>query len=91
MQAVGFIYAGGFVVTLITLYVRAGFPGIKQDWRQFLLPNLPWFGLMGLKAWAWPVTLGIWFYNGRGPSAWEAVTEMDGREVRAIRRTRHNK
>jgi hypothetical protein len=86
MQALGFIYAGGFVVALITLYVRVGFPAIKQDWIEFLIPNFLWFGLMIVKAWAWPITLAIWFYNGRKPSAWKAVTEINGREVRAIRR-----
>jgi uncharacterized membrane protein YoaK (UPF0700 family) len=87
MQALGFIYAGGFVVAMIALYVRVGFPAIKEDWLEFLLPNLPWFALMLFKAWAWPVTLGIWVYNGRQPSAWTAVTKLDGREVRAIKRT----
>lgn len=60
MQALGFIYAGGFVVAMIALYVRVGFPPIKEDWLEFLLPNLPWFALMLFKAWAWPVTVGIW-------------------------------
>jgi hypothetical protein len=87
MQALGFIYAGGFVVTMIALYTRVGFPAVKPDWREFLLPNLPWLGLMLFKAWAWPVTLGIWLYNGRQPTAWTAVTKLDGREVRAIKRT----
>jgi len=87
MQALGFIYAGGFVVAMIALYVRVGFPAVKPDWREFLLPNLPWFALMLFKAWAWPVTLGIWLYNGRQPSVWRAVTQLDGREVRAIKRT----
>lgn len=86
-MALGFIYAGGFVVAMIALYVRVGFPSVKPDWREFLLPNLPWFGLMVLKAWAWPVTLGVWLYKGRQPSVWKAVTHLDGREVRAIKRT----
>jgi hypothetical protein len=90
-QALGFIYAGGFVVAFIVLYVRVGFPGMKQNWQEFLIPNLPWFGLMAIKAWAWPITLAHWFYKGQGPSAWEAVTEVDGREVRRIRRPPHGR
>lgn len=89
MQALGFIYAGGFVAAMIALYYRVGFPEIKQNWREFLLPNLPWFGLMLIKAWGWPATLAIWIYNGRKPTAWKAVTEINGREVRAIKRTSH--
>lgn len=34
MQALGFIYAGGFVVAMIALYVRVGFPAVDQDWRD---------------------------------------------------------
>jgi hypothetical protein len=79
------IYCIGFFSTYGVLYVRAGFPG-GPDWREFLIPNFPWFMLMGLKAMGWPLVLGHWFANGRQGSAWEAVTRADGREVRRIRR-----
>ncbi len=83
-SAVGLIYLGGFIVTWIILYHRAGFPNVKPDWREFLLPNIPWFGLMVLKFWFWPLTLVVWLVNGRGPSRWEAVTEIGGRPARRI-------
>jgi hypothetical protein len=82
--AVGLIYFAGFIVTWVVLYHRAGFPEVQPDWREFLLPNLPWFGLMSLKFLFWPVTLASWFLTGRGPSPWRAVTEIDGRPARRI-------
>lgn len=83
MDAFGIIYASGFVVAWIALYVRAEFPP-QGGWLEFWLPNWWWFGLMALKMWAWPVTLGHWLYNGCKPSQWKAVTKLEGREVRRI-------
>lgn len=85
MSAVlGFGYLAGFVITWVILYQRVGFPGVDADWREFLIPNLPWFGLMVAKFWFWPVTLTAWLLDGRGPSRWRAVTQLDGRPVRKI-------
>lgn len=83
MEAFGFLYAGGFFVTWIVLYLRADFPP-QRGWLEFFLPNLWWFGLMVLKMYAWPLTLGHWLYNGRPPSRWKAVTRLNGRETRKI-------
>jgi hypothetical protein len=84
--AVGFSYLIGIAVTWVILYQRAGFPEVHADWREFLLPNLPWFGLMILKFWFWPVTFAAWLIDGREPSRWRAVTQLNGRPVRKIMR-----
>lgn len=81
---VGIIYLVGFVAAWVILYQRAGFPDVEPDWREFLIPNLPWFGLMIAKFWFWPVTLGVWLMTGRGPSRWRAMTVIDGRPARRI-------
>lgn len=80
----GFGYLAGFVVTWVVLYRRAGFAGIDADWREFLIPNLPWFALFVLKFWFWPATLAAWLVEGRQPSRWRAVTELEGRPARKI-------
>jgi hypothetical protein len=82
--AFGFCYLTGFVVTWIALYRRAGFQEIDADWREFLISNLPWFALMIVKFWFWPVTLIGWLIDGRPSSRWRAVTELNGRPVRKI-------
>ena len=83
-NVVAIVYLVGFIASWIVLYHRAGFPDVKPDWREFLIPNLPWFALMIAKFWLWPVTLGVWLLTGRGPSRWRAVTELNGRPARAI-------
>jgi hypothetical protein len=83
----GITYSVGIVVTWIALYNRAGFPAIAPNWREFLASNPGFFVLMATKMFFWPATLGIWLASGRGPSAWEAVTQIDGREVRRLQRT----
>lgn len=84
--AIGLIYLGGFIVTWVVLYQRAGFPDVGADWREFLLPNPLWFILMFMKFWFWPLTLVVWLLTGRGPSRWRAVTEINGRPARKILR-----
>lgn len=77
-------YLVGFVIAWVILYQRVGFPGVKADWREFLIPNLFWFVLFGLKFMFWPVTLVVWLIDGRQPSRWRAVTELEGRPARKI-------
>lgn len=89
MDAFAGIYAIGFFISWAVLYMRADFPP-GGGWLEFWLPNFWWFVLMILKAWAWPVTLGHWYYNGCRPSQWKAVTRLDGREVRQIVRVGAN-
>lgn len=84
--AIGLIFLGGFIVTWVVLYQRAGFPDVDADWREFVFPNPLWFVLMVMKFWLWPLTLVVWLLTGRGPSRWRAVTEIDGRPARRILR-----
>jgi hypothetical protein len=57
---------------------------MEPDWREFLIPNIPWFILMVFKFWFWPLALAAWLATGRGPSRWQAVTSIDGRPARRI-------
>jgi hypothetical protein len=81
----------GLIATWIQCYRRVGFGEIKRehgiDWREFLIPNLPWFLLTVAKVFFWPVTVVAWFVLGRPAETWRALVEENGREVRAIRRT----
>jgi hypothetical protein len=80
----GFAYLAGFVVTWVVLYQRAGFPEVDADWREFLIPNLPWFVFFVVKFLFWPATLAAWLVEGRPPSRWRAVTELEGHPARRI-------
>jgi hypothetical protein len=80
----GLSYLAGFVITWVVLYQRAGFPAVPADWREFLIPNLFWFVLFVFKFWFWPATLVVWLIEGRPPSRWRAVTELEGRPARKI-------
>jgi hypothetical protein len=89
MGALLVLYDLGAIAAWIVLYNRVGFPEVRQkyqvDWREFLLPNLAWFGLFILKGLLWPVALGAWFASGSPKvSAWRAVTQADGMEARRI-------
>ena len=53
MLAFAVVYDVGLIITWIALYQRAEFPSGGR-WLEFLIPNLPWFGLMMLKICAWP-------------------------------------
>ncbi|MDQ1686223.1 MAG: hypothetical protein QOC82_2960 [Frankiaceae bacterium] len=93
MMALLLAYDAVAVAAWILLYHRAGFPDVRTkhnvDWREFLLPNLPWFFLLLLKIMFWPAPLAVWLVNGRPKeSAWRAVTEVEGRPVRRIVRLR---
>lgn len=82
LVAIGFW--GGFLPSMIAQYVRTGFPDTDADWREFLISNAWWFALMLGKAVLWPITLGVWLYQGRPGTQWRAVTEIRGRPVRRI-------
>jgi hypothetical protein len=91
----GFIYFVGIIVSFNVYYYRAGFRSIKAekgiDWREFILPNLPWMGLMLLKCFGWCAVLIVWALQGRPPSPWQASTMQEGREVRAVRRVSNDR
>jgi hypothetical protein len=78
----------GFIIAWVQVYRRAGFPDIKQregiDWREFLIPNIPWFVMTVFKVWFWFVPFGLWLAQGRPGSPWRAVTEVNGRPARRI-------
>jgi len=84
LEVLVLIYFIGFIVAWIVLYQRAGFPDVEPDWREFLIPNIPWFFLMVIKFMYWPITLVVWLLTGMGASRWRAVTELDGRPARKI-------
>ena len=90
MEALGFVYLGGFIIAWIVLYHRVGFPDVQSDWREFILGHPTGFGGWALatiaKAWFWPATLAIWLATGSPASRWKAVEEIDGRETRRILR-----
>lgn len=78
----------GFIAAWVIAYRRVGFSEIKAehgvDWRQFLVPNLPWFALTVAKVWFWFITLAHWYLTGQSGPRWRAVVELDGRPVRRI-------
>lgn len=79
-------WVGVFVATAV-LYVRVGFDRTDADWRQFLIPNLPWFGLRLLQIIGWPFTLAYWAITGFPKSPWKAIEQdQQGRPVRRIER-----
>jgi hypothetical protein len=82
------IWLIGVVVSAIVLHYRVGFPDVRLservDWREFLIPNIPWFALNLLKMWFWPVTLAAWLVQGMRKSRWRAVTSVNGRPTRRI-------
>ncbi|WP_327002125.1 hypothetical protein OHA72_44460 [Dactylosporangium sp. NBC_01737] len=68
---------------------RARFQDTGLNWREFLLPNLPWMLMTLGKMLVWWAVLIAWLARGMPPSPWRAVTEdSHGREVRAIVRVR---
>ncbi len=86
------LYDIGMVVAWVVLYNRVGFPRVRHesdvDWREFLLPNLPWFALFIGKGFLWPIPVIMWFANGQPKeSAWRAVSEINGRPARRIVRS----
>lgn len=87
LWAVWFI---GWVASWIANYERVGFRDLKAehdvDWREFLLSNLPWFVLLVVKVWFWPLFFVHWLATGRRSSGWRAVVNVDGRPVRQIKR-----
>jgi hypothetical protein len=58
------------------------------NYREFLLPNPGWTLLWAIKVLFWPVVLAFWAITLFRPSPWKATVEIDGREVRKIRRIR---
>lgn len=86
MTGLATVYCVAGIITWICLYQAVGFPS-GGGWLEFVIPNLWWFGLFYLKLVGWPLTAAHWLYFGRRPSRWTAVTNLHGREVRAIMRT----
>lgn len=87
---IGIGYWVGVIASIVTYYMRSGLGDVKSsqgiDWRQFLLPNPAFFVLLLVKAALWPAVLIFWLVTGRPQSPWLAVTDRDGRPVRAILR-----
>lgn len=90
MQYIGFANLAGFIVSWFVYYHRSGLAAVKAqegiDWRQFLLPNLPFFLLYWAKMFVWPLVLVYWAVTGFKPSPWRATTDIDGVEVRKLLR-----
>ncbi|GAA3455732.1 hypothetical protein [Dactylosporangium matsuzakiense] len=64
---------------------RARFGDTGLNWREFLLPNLPWMLMTLGKMLVWRAVLIVWLARGMPQSPWRAVTRDDtGREVRAV-------
>lgn len=64
---------------------RAGFRDTGTNWREFLLPNLPWMLMTLGKMLIWWAVLIFWLATGARNSPWRAITsDENGREVRAI-------
>jgi len=82
----------GVVSSWFVYYNRAGLADVKAregiDWRQFLLPNLPWFVMTRAKCLFWELILVVWLLQGVPPSRWKALTSRDGQPTRAIVRVR---
>lgn len=75
----------GLIISIPLHAVRAGLGKVEPSWREYLIPNLPWFGLVLAKAIAWPGVLAHWITRGCPPAPWQAVTRLpDGRDVRKI-------
>jgi hypothetical protein len=85
-------YLAGVIVSWFVFNVRAGLNDAKHnegiDWREFARPNLWWFSLTYLKCWVWWAVLAFWLVQGRPPSQWRALTEVDGRSARRIVRVK---
>lgn len=80
-------YDIGLVVAFFVFGARAGFGKVGPNFREFLIPNPLFFAQLVGKSFTWPLVLGYWLYQGSPPSPWRAVTEINGREARAVRRT----
>lgn len=84
----GWIHLGGIVAAWFVLYSRSGLRDVKArhgvDWREFLLPNIPYFLLMWAKCLVWEVVLIVWLATGRPESPWRAAVEIDGRPARTL-------
>lgn len=85
LQVVDCSYIIGIFASWFVYHSRAGFSKLQgTDWREFLLPNLPWFLLMWGKCLAWLPVLIVWCCTGMRSSPWKAVTDIEGRPVRSI-------
>ena len=80
-------YDIGLVIAFFVYGSRAGFGSVGAGWREFLAGNLTFFATLIGKAFAWPIVLVVWLAQGRQPSPWRAITEHNGRPVRAVVRT----
>ncbi|MET7426551.1 hypothetical protein [Dactylosporangium sp. NPDC005555] len=79
----------GILASGLVYLHRARFQETGLNWREFLLPNLPWMLMTLGKMLVWWAVLVVWLGRGMPTSPWRAVTEdATGREVRAIVRTR---
>jgi hypothetical protein len=81
----GWVMLVYFIGLLASVYVQLGRVGLlKVERREFVRSNLGWFLMSVGKDFIWPAVLIVWLAQGRPASRWEAVTELDGRDVRAI-------
>jgi len=78
----------GVLVSWLVYTNRAGLSDIKHkqgiDWREFLVPNVPYFALQLGKQLIWPVVLVVWLARGRPASPWVAKTQIGKYEVRKV-------
>jgi hypothetical protein len=90
-EILGLMPLASLFISWFIYYERSGLSKVKSeervDWREFFLPNLPWFLLMWAKCFTWPIVLIVWLARGAPASPWRAVTVVNGRPARAIVRT----
>ncbi|GDY33027.1 hypothetical protein [Gandjariella thermophila] len=86
----GLVYLAGIVTSGLVYLQRAGFGELKSregvDWREFLLPNIPYFALTLAKMFVWPAVLLFWLVMKMPRSPWRAITDDHGRAVRRVTR-----
>lgn len=78
----------GFWLAFPVYGVRAGFTRVAPGWREYVLAQPTFFLLMFAKAFVWPLVTLAWLAQGRPPSPWRAIDEIDGVDVRRILRIR---
>lgn len=88
MQALGYIWAAGWLASIFVFYSRVGSPRVRDGWRshwlELLMRNFGWLVSTVAKAYVWPLVLVAWLVQGRQPSRWR--TEMLAHGVPVIRR-----
>jgi hypothetical protein len=88
--AIGLIYFGGLIGSVVVQRQRAGLSQRGRISLETALTSLRWFAASCGKMLAWPAVLGVWLYQGKPQSPWRSVSTSDGslrvRRVAAIGR-----